>query len=262
MSDPLFLEERRRAILEQLEQEGRVTVKDLSGLMQVSEATIRQDLRALEDRDLIERTYGGAVYKGGPSSLKELSFNIRLTKMREAKLAMAAAAKLLVQDGAGVALDCSTTVYVVVPHLKKLNKLTIVTNGLMSAQQFLDNDRNTRVVIAGGRLRSDSMSTVGYPEDVPDINLNIGLFSCRGLTPGIGATEVDGDETVMKQALMERCVHMVFLVDPSKWGQVAPYTIATPSELTHIITVEGAPEDQVQAYRDLGARVDVLPLEK
>lgn len=260
MPDSLFLEERRRVILEHLEQEGRATVKNLSELMQVSEATIRQDLRALEARDIIERTYGGAVYKGSPTSLKELAFNVRLTTMREQKLAMANAAAALVQDGAGVALDSSTTVYMMVPYLKKYGKLTIVTNGLMAAQQFLD-ERNSHVLIVGGQLRHDSISVVGQPETVPNINLNIGFFSCRGLTPGIGATEVDADETRMKRALMARCIHHVFMVDSSKWGEVAPYTIATSAELRHIITIEGAPWDQIEQLRATGVRVDVLPLE-
>ena len=260
MSDPLFLEERRRAILDQLEQEGRVTVKDLSEVMQVSEATIRQDLRALEERDLIERTYGGAVYKGGLAAVQEFTFNFRLNKMRQEKQAMVAAAAQMVQDGAGIALDCSTTIFALVPYLKKLKKLTIVTNGLMVAQQMLADERDVRVLVAGGRLRSDSFSTVGQPDSLPDINLNIGFFSSRGITPGIGATEVDSDETVMKQTLMSRCIRHVFLIDSTKWGEVAPYTIASSAELTHIITTEDAPKDMVQEMRDLGIRVDVLSL--
>ncbi len=260
MSDPLFLEERRRAIIERLEHEGRVTVKELSDMMQVSEVTIRQDLRALEEQGLIERTYGGAVYRGGSMNLRELSFNVRMNKMNKEKQAFAAFAASLVQDGYSIALDSSTTAYALIPHLKKLSKLTIVTNGLMTAHSFLEHDeRKIRVMIAGGRLRNDSISTVGNPEDLPDINLNIGFFSCHGITPDIGATEVDGDEVMMKQALMSRCLQKVFLIDSTKWGRVAPYTIATSSELTYIITSEDAPEEQVARLRELGVRVDRIP---
>lgn len=260
MSEPLFLEERRRAIIERLEHEGRVTVKELSDMMQVSEVTIRQDLRALEEQGLIERTYGGAVYKGGPMNLRELSFNVRLSKMHKEKQALAAFAARMVQDGYSIALDSSTTVYALIGYLKKLNKLTIVTNGLMAAHSFLENDeRKIRVMIAGGRLRNDSISTVGHPEDLPDINLNIGFFSCHGVTPDIGATEVDGDEVLMKHALMSRCLQKVFLIDSSKWGRVAPYTIASTDELAHIITSTDVPEEQVERLRERGARVDRIP---
>jgi DeoR/GlpR family transcriptional regulator of sugar metabolism len=260
MSDPLFLEERRRAIIKRLEQEGRVTVKDLSDEMQVSEVTIRQDLRALEEKGLIERTYGGAVYKGGsPISLLELSFNVRLAKMKAEKRAMAAAASALIQDGFSIALDSSTSASAIIPHLKQLTKLTVVTNSLMSAQSFLGHDeRKIKVLIAGGRLRNDSNSTVGQPEELPDINLNVGLFSCHGITSDIGTTEVDSDEVLMKRALLSRCLHHVYLIDSSKWGRVAPYTITSSNELQHVITTVDAPADQVQQLRDLGVQVDVV----
>ncbi len=259
MPEPLFLEERRRAIIEQLEQEGRVTVKELSDRMQVSEVTIRQDLRALEEQGLVDRTYGGAVYRGGPASLRELSFNVRIAKMSKQKKALAAAAAHLVQDGFSLALDSSTSVYALIPHLKQFSKLTIMTNGLMVAQSFLENDeRNIKILLTGGRLRNDSISLVEPPGKLPDINLNIGFFSCHGITPEIGATEIDRDEVLVKQALLARCIHTVFLIDASKWGRVAPYTIAASADIPHIITTQDAPEDAVRQLREAGVRVDVV----
>lgn len=259
MPDPLFLEERRRSILDQLELRGRVTVKELSDLLQVSEVTIRQDLRALQEQGLLERTYGGAVARGGSLGLKELSFNVRQLRMRRQKDAIAEAAASLVRDGFSLALDSSTTVYALVPFLKRLNKITIVTNGLMVAQSFLDNDeRQVRVLVTGGRLRRDSISVIGTPEGLPTINLNIGFFSARGVAVGIGTSEIDPDEVQVKQALIARCVQVVFLVDGSKWGQVAPYTIVPDTQLQHIITSSDAPRDEVQRFREMGVRVDVV----
>lgn len=255
MVDPLFLEERRRAILDILEREGRVTVNDLSDLMQVSQVTIRQDLRALEEQGYLERTYGGAVFKGGVPSLKELSFNVRMTKMRREKEAIALQAASLIQDGYGIAVDCSTTAYALLPYLKRFASLTIVTNGLTLAQGLLENDE-FRILMPGGRLRRDSLSLVGQPDSLPDINLNIGFFSSRGLTPRIGASEVDPDEAVIKQAIWDRCVKVVLLVDSSKWGQVAPYTIVPDEDIRHIITSVDAPPDLVAHYCELGVQVD------
>ncbi|MEP0764386.1 MAG: DeoR/GlpR transcriptional regulator, partial [Chloroflexota bacterium] len=57
----MFAEERRRAILEQLRQHGRVSVPDLAAQLRVSAVTIRSDLSALEETGVLERTYGGAV---------------------------------------------------------------------------------------------------------------------------------------------------------------------------------------------------------
>jgi DeoR/GlpR family transcriptional regulator of sugar metabolism len=73
----------------------------------------------------------------------------------------------------------------------------------------------------------------------------------------MGITEIDRDEVIMKQAMMARCVHTVFLIDGSKWGQVAPYTITSPQDIRHIITSDDAPPDLVHRLRQRGIRVDV-----
>lgn len=257
MTAPLFLEERRRAIIDVLEQQGRITVKELSDALQVSEVTIRQDLRALQEQGLLERTYGGAVTR--TSNLKELSFNVRQMKMHAQKNAIAAAAAALIHDGYSIALDSSTTSYALVPYLKNFHNLTIVTNGLILAQSFLNiDDRQARILLPGGRLRRDAISLIGMPESLPNVNLNLCFFSARGLTESTGASELDPDEALVKQAMIARCVHAVLLVDGSKWGQVAPFTIAPAVKLQHIITSSDAPAEQIERLRDLGIQVDVV----
>jgi DeoR/GlpR family transcriptional regulator of sugar metabolism len=257
MPDSLFLEERRRAILERLKLEGRVAVKDLSERMQVSAVTIRQDLRALEEAGLLERTYGGAVFRSGQLNLQELSFNARQLKHRPQKEAIAQAAAALLQDGYSLALDSSSTAYALVPHLRRFDRITVVTNSLVIAESFLDSP-GIRVLMPGGRLRHDSISLVGNPESLPKVNLNIGFFGARGMDEVAGASEIDPDEVAVKQALIARCVCSVFVVDGSKWGQVAAYTLMAPHDLTHIITSADAPPDLVSRFRQAGVRVDVI----
>ncbi|MBI5958337.1 MAG: DeoR/GlpR transcriptional regulator [Chloroflexi bacterium] len=260
MAEPLFLEERRRVILDQIEQKGRVTVKELSETLDVSEVTIRQDLRALQDQGLLDRTYGGAVARGGgANNLKELSFNIRQMKMRRQKDAIAAAAAAMIRDGYSIALDSSTTVCSLIPFLSRFERLTVVTNSLVIAHSFLsDENPDTRVLVVGGRLRRDAISVVGMPESVPNINLNLGFFSARGFAQSVGVSEIDPDEVAVKRAMMARCVQPIFLIDGSKWGQISPYTIVPAAEIRHIITSDDAPADQIEYSRAMGIRVDVV----
>jgi DeoR/GlpR family transcriptional regulator of sugar metabolism len=60
-SNSLFNEERRNQILALLENEGRVEVKRLATHFEVTEDSIRKDLRALESRGLLQKAHGGAV---------------------------------------------------------------------------------------------------------------------------------------------------------------------------------------------------------
>jgi DeoR/GlpR family transcriptional regulator of sugar metabolism len=261
MSEPLFVEERRRAILDELRKFGRVSVKSLSEAMNVSTVTIRQDLRMLEESGLLERTYGGAVSVQSDNLKPELSFHVRQNRHPGGKSAIAAAAAALVQDGFSIALDASTTAYAMVPFLKEFTKLTILTNSLVVAQSFLDAPR-INVLVPGGRIRVESISIVGRLEGLPDINLNIGFMGARGITLSEGITDVDSDEAMIKQAMAARCVSNVVVADGSKWGQVAPYTVIKPTQVDRIITTVDAPTDLVRQFRNSGIRVDLVAATK
>lgn len=256
---PLFVEERRRIILEQLQQQGRVSVKELSEAMAVSTVTIRQDLRALEEEGLLERTYGGGVRRAS-GMLPELSFHMRLNKHLREKQAIAALAAQWVEDGFTVGIDASTTANAIVPLLKQFNRLTIVTNSFVVAQSFLDSP-HIQVLVPGGRLRRDSISIVGRPEGLPDINLNVGFFGARGVSLTSGISDVDADEVQIKSAMIARCVAPIILVDASKWGQVSAYTFAKPQQVARIISSQNASFELVEQFREQGVQVDLAALE-
>ncbi len=259
MSTTLFLAERRRYILDALKRNGRVAVNELSEAVNVSAVTIRQDLKALEDEGLLQRTHGGAVevQLKTSSEIRELSFDIRRNKQTAEKQAIGKAAAALVETGSAIALDASTTIASLVPALRHFDSLTIVTNNLMVPELVL-NTSKIDLHIIGGRLRRDSYSLIGNPEAVPDMNLKIGFFSAWGISPEAGLTEVNEGEMHMKQALMARCTTKVVLVDSSKWGRVAPYTYAVPSDINLIITTDRAPSALLTQFID--TRIQIVTL--
>ncbi len=242
MSKSLFLEERRRKIVEYLQREGRVFVKELSESLQVSAVTIRQDLKALEDERLLERTYGGAVLPRSNMMfyMPELSFEARNRTHEAEKNAIARKAATYVRSGDSIALDASTTSFRMVPYLKVLERLVVVTNSLMVAMQLLDSPQ-IEVFVTGERLRRDSISLVGQPEKLPDVNLNIGFFGAHGIDTTAGVTESNRSEMEIKAALMEKCLSCYVLADHTKWGKVAPYTLTQAGDHFSIITTEGVP---------------------
>lgn len=258
MSEQLFLEERRRLIMDHLRLHGRVSVKALSEKLNVSAVTIRQDLRALEEAGLLERTYGGAVLPFSGQAGPELSFDLRLRQRQEIKEAIARAAAKMIRDGYGIALDASTTTFALVPHLKQFKKLVVITNSLMIAQRLLDSPQ-IQVFLPGGRLRRDSIAVVGRPETLPDINLNLGFFGTRGISLERGVTETDPDEAEMKRALTTRCLSTVILADHTKWDTVAPFTFVELEDVETILTDDRAPEGLLNRYRNQGIDVVAVP---
>ena len=57
----MFTEERQSAIEKCLRENGKVKVKELSEIFQVTEDCIRKDLKILENAGKLKRTYGGAI---------------------------------------------------------------------------------------------------------------------------------------------------------------------------------------------------------
>ena len=250
----LYMEERRRSILEQLNRLGRVSVRDLSELLSVSTVTIRQDLKALEEADLLERTHGGAVLPLPRSNTPERSFDVRLREHKAVKDALAYEAAARVQSGFSIALDASTTVFAMLPYLKKLERLLIITNSLVLAQNCLDSPQ-IEVYMPGGRLRRDSISLVGKPDELPDIHLNIGFFGAHGIAVEAGITESSLEEVRMKQAMMQHCLKTCILVDDRKWGKIAPYTLVEAAAVTEIITPASSPAAMLDEFRARGANI-------
>ena len=101
------LAERRHEILERINRDGRVSVTSLSEALGVSEVTIRVDLQALAEQNLVVRTHGGAILPG------RLSPDISLTRRRQqqvqAKDHIGEAGAALVNDGDSIFLDTSST---------------------------------------------------------------------------------------------------------------------------------------------------------
>jgi DeoR family fructose operon transcriptional repressor len=227
--------------------------------MKVSAVTIRQDLRALEDDGLLERTYGGAVRRESSSIPPELSFHVRMHKNRQNKEAIAAHAVRLIHEGDTIVLDASSTAYAMVAHVKQFQKMTVVTNSLVVAQSFLDS-AHVQLLVPGGRLRRDSISIVGRPDAIPDVNINVGFFGARGISRHGGISDVDPDEVAVKQAMIARCVQKIIIADGSKWGQVAPYTFVRPEQVDCIITTPDAPISLVREFQERGVEVDIISM--
>ena len=55
------MEERRRTILRELDEKGRVRVAELSRELGCSEVTIRNDIKNMDMEGLLQRVHGGAI---------------------------------------------------------------------------------------------------------------------------------------------------------------------------------------------------------
>jgi DeoR/GlpR family transcriptional regulator of sugar metabolism len=247
----LYLEERRREIIKRVNQDGRVSVAELSQQFGVSEVTIRSDLQALAERNR------GAVPLTG--SLLELSLALRRQRQVQEKRRIGAVGAALVTNGDAIFLDSSSTALAIAQHFKNHRHLTIVTNSLAVAQEML-NAPGVTVVMPGGTLRRETASLIGINdlEMLRQFNIQKGFFGAHGLNIPEGLTDVSAGEADVKRPLVALCRQVIAVLDATKWGRVGLASFARLDELDCVITDAQAPSDLVQQVRSWGVEVELV----
>jgi DeoR family transcriptional regulator, aga operon transcriptional repressor len=250
-------EERRRAILEIINREGRVVVKDLARRFSTSHVTIRSDLESLHDQGLVQRTHGGALpLQVGAlldPSLREKE-NLHPTE----KQRIAEASAKLVQDGESVVLDSGTTATTVARALRRFRNLTVITNAVNIAAELAGT--TIEVILTGGTLRENSFSLVGpLAEDtLHRLSADIMFLGVDGFDVRYGLTTPNLLEAKVNRVMMEVSRRTVVICDSSKFGRRSLSLIAPPSAIHHVITDSGVAKSDLRVLRESGIEVTVV----
>ncbi|MCS7038184.1 MAG: substrate-binding domain-containing protein [Anaerolineae bacterium] len=241
---------RRQAILTLLEQMGEASIEDLAARLEVSENTIRNDLKAMEAEGKLRRVRGGAVPGDGhriPGSMAPpKAFNTRLQAQVEEKKRIGAWAAGLVQDGDAIVLDASTTVYYMATFLQERRHLTVVTNGLYTALLLAQNPTN-KVILAANEVRAGGLTVVGRinPDLLNHFYASKCFISAAGFTPDQGLTEIAVDEATSKAEMIKLAREVIALVDHTKFGKIATYRFAEPNQIDRLVTDSGLDRDRL-----------------
>jgi len=212
--------DRRKRLLALLHERPGIRVTEIAQTLDVSEGTIRNDLKALAEAKQLIRVRGGAVVTDDLSP-RSPAFATRAKTNEAAKHCIARCAAGLVQDGDSILLDASTTVYHLARFLQDRRNLTVITNGLEVARELARNPSNT-VILVGGVLRSDGTSVTGLLSEpfLKDLHIKTAFVSCSGFSIEAGLTEVDIHEARLKTTMIASAAAVVALIDSSKFGKV------------------------------------------
>jgi DeoR family transcriptional regulator of aga operon len=248
--------ERLSAILEQLSADGTVTVVEIARALDVSPATVRRDLRLLEDQRMLERTHGGAVPHG---VLYELPLRYKSTRQPEQKRRIAQEAASRVLDGWAIGLTGGTTTTEVARALVDRPRLTIVTNALNIAAEIAVRP-NLKLVVTGGVVRPESYELVGpiAEASLQGLNLDMAFLSVDGISSKAGLTTHHDTEAGSDRALMARAERTIVVADSSKLATTAFARICDLTEVDELITDDGADPAEVAAIREAGVAVTTV----
>lgn len=244
--------QRKQYILEVLKRDGQIIAKTLSQELNLSEDTIRRDLRELAQEGLLQRVHGGAL----PVSPAIADFAGREDISQEEKVAIGKAAARLIKNGQVIILDGGTTAVQVARHLDKNLQATLVTHSARTALELV-NHPQVEVVLIGGRLFKHSIVSVGAAaiEAISHIRADIYFMGVTGIHPEAGLSTGDLEEAYIKLALSRQAAETMVLASREKLGAASPYVITSLHDVSGLIVEQSVSEEILSPYRQLGLSI-------
>jgi DeoR family transcriptional regulator, aga operon transcriptional repressor len=238
-------------ILARLAGTGSVSVRELAAELGASSATIRRDLKLLEDQKLLSRTHGGAV---GNGVLYELPVRYRGGQHADEKGRIAIAAAGRIGDAQTVGLTGGTTTTEVARRLRGRN-LTVVTNAVNIASELVVSE-TIRLVVTGGIARPQSYELIGplAERTLEVLNIDVMFLGVDGVNASGVATH-DEIEAQTNRRMVARAARVIVVCDSSKLGRSALSSICPLSEVDELITDSAASTAELEASRAAGVEV-------
>jgi DeoR family fructose operon transcriptional repressor len=249
----VFVEERKRDILEYVVSRKKATVTELCARFKVSSATIRNDLRDLEGNGALVRTHGGAIVRvqarfepdaaeKGPQHLAE-------------KRAIAVLALGCIEQGDTIVIDTGTTTLELARILGTKKDITVLTNDL-SIATCLEEHPSATVHFLGGTLRKRFHCTVGprAEEALRGLTVDKAFMGANSFSIEKGAGTPDLQQADLKKTMMSIATRVYLLVDSSKMGKNSFARFALPEDIDCLLTDSISAED-ARFLEDAGVEI-------
>lgn len=244
--------QRRELLLDRLRRDGRIVAAEIAGELEISEDTIRRDLRELAAAGLLQRVYGGAL----PASPAVEPYDARTRIEPASKHRIAAAAARLIEPGATVLVDGGTTALALVDALPRTFRATVITHSPTVAVALAEHAQ-IELQLIGGKIFRHSMVASGAlaVESLRDVRADLFFLGVTGVHAEAALTTGDAEEAAMKRALARAAAETYVLASIEKIGAASPYRVLPLDAVTGIIA-DADPESA--AMRELaraGARL-------
>jgi len=231
---------RHEHILTQLSQENRVSVMELAQVLQVSDETIRRDLKDLEAGGKLRRVHGGAI---PISPIQDRPITERSRKQAREKATIAKLARDQISDETAIFLDTGTTTLGLARQLTGFANLKLYTNSLKIALEA-SKHHGVTVFMTPGRMRKVEQDLVGVDTItyIQQFYFDVAFMGAAAVDLTRGFMDYEEDEARIRQALIKHSRLRVFLADSSKFGKTGNVQTTAFSDIDQIIT-DSAPSE-------------------
>lgn len=260
-SERIFAKARIREIAELLAANHAVHVSELAERYDVSEATIRTDLRKLAQRGLAVRTHGGAILASSDFTdfaKRDYEYESRLDHNRDVKESIGVAAAALIQDNESIFVDDGTTTLQFVRSLDPNLKLTVITNGINICEVLKDYEK-IDVIGTGGSMSKKDLSFMGKASEriVREFYVDRAVLGASAVSAFGGLTSPSEGKADLKRAMIERSRQLIVLADHTKLDRTLLYPVCELAGIHTLITDSQAPREFTDRLVEAGGKVIV-----
>lgn len=247
--------EREAIIARLVASSGRVTVLDLSKRFDVSEVTIRNDLKDLEEKGVLVRTYGGATTR---TNVHNDARRPAASAHEDEKIAIAEIARERITPGSWIFLGPGTTCLALANVLLD-REVSVVTNNLPAALALATN-RKARVVVTGGivgEAPAPYLYGESFEESMNDMVIDTAFLGVDGIDRNFGYSFVDTVESAVFTRVCKAAKHVVVITDASKFGETSFRGVRNLSVADEIITCGALSPEYIEWCSEMNLQLTV-----
>ncbi len=243
---------RRRKIADVVRAERSMGIRDLSDKFGVSEATIRRDLKVLDDEGVVVRTHGGVLVNS--HVMVDLPNEERKSVGADEKHRIGIAAIEMLSGDEVVFLDAGTTAHAVAACAHKKPGCNYVTTSLGVANQ-LQAQRITNFYMIGGSYQpvNDSFAGTIAISALRALSFDIAFLCCSAVDVNKRSISVASEvySQVQKEVILNTSRRFV-IADGSKFKSSAFMQTALFDQISGIITSQDLDQSLITKVKDAG----------
>lgn len=241
--------ERQKKLLDEVSINRKVSSSYLSEKLQVSEDTIRRDIKELDDQGLLTKVHGGAI-----STIQKLyHYNEDVIYNRENKVRIALKAIPLIEDGMVIIMSGGTTNLMLAKLLPNTLKATIYTYSLPIAMQLTEHP-HIETIFIGGKIHRNSMVTIGIDviQYLSKLRVDIAFIGVSALSIKQGITDEGYEVSLIKKAMIQASERVVYLATYNKLDVTLNYDVCSFNEIDTVVTDYDLENPMLKSYKNAG----------
>ncbi|MCB6202492.1 DeoR/GlpR family DNA-binding transcription regulator [Extibacter muris] len=246
------MEERRRTILRELDERGRVRVADLSRELGCSEVTIRNDIKNMDMEGLLQRVHGGAI-KREESPVRKYSAE-SIYRHTDRKKKIAACAYEYIEDRDTIIIDDASSSFYLAVHIKNHpeKRVAVVTNSLLVGNE-LSGAKHVELYMVGGHVGGHLAATMGDAalENMRSFHVDKAFIGVHGINFEVGLTSIATPQMQVKHAILKAAKEVYVLADSSKFGGGYLSVICPITDVHLIITDDEVAKENIKIAKEL-----------